>query len=254
MTLLQSSPQLSSHNSLRDRQHPLIQQLANTIERTWETHLNLSPYRIPEDLGYIENHLEGETLTIENHCYQTPQFRKLHLELAQVGNGLDILHCVMFPHPDYPLPLFGCDIVGARGQISAAIVDLSPIRADRSLSATYHLELSKLPAVEFSHPRDLPEWGDIFSQYCTFVRPEGDGENQAFLELVANILKIHCKISAQTQPVTSHNEQMLIRAGQQNYCDRQRENDKTRRVLEKSFGAEWTERYMSTMLFDCIAV
>ncbi|HEY9647192.1 MAG TPA: phycocyanobilin:ferredoxin oxidoreductase, partial [Chroococcidiopsis sp.] len=31
-------------------------------------------------------------------------------------------------------------------------------------------------------------------------------------------------------------------------------NDKTRRVLEKSFGPEWTERYMTTMLFDFVAV
>ncbi|MCX5965682.1 MAG: phycocyanobilin:ferredoxin oxidoreductase [Cyanobacteria bacterium] len=243
----------SLQGSLRDRQQPLIQQLANTIERTWQDYLDLSPYEIPADLGYIEHHLEGEKLVIENYCYQTPQFRKLHLELAQVGNGLDILHCVMFPKNEYPLPLFGCDIVGAKGQISAAIVDLSPIRADRSLPATYHLQLSQLPHFEFTHPRELPVWGDIFSQHCIFIRPEGEREEEAFLELVQQIIKIHCSIAIQTQPVTSRNEQMLIQAGQQNYCSRQRENDKTRRILEKSFGSEWTDRYMSTMLFDCAA-
>lgn len=243
----------SPQGSLRDRQQPLIQQLANTIEKTWQDYLDLSPYEIPPDLGYIEHHLEGEKLVIENHCYQTPQFRKLHLELAQVGNGLDILHCVMFPKNDYALPLFGCDIVGAKGQISAAIVDLSPIRADRSLPATYHLQLSQLPHFEFTHPRELPVWGDIFSQHCVFIRPEGESEESAFLELVQQIMKIHCSIAIQTQPVTSRDEQMLIQAGQQNYCTRQRENDKTRRILEKSFGAEWTDRYMSTMLFDCAA-
>ena len=243
----------SLQGSLRDRQQPLIQQLANTIERTWQDYLDLSPYEIPADLGYIEHHLEGEKLVIENYCYQTPQFRKLHLELAQVGNGLDILHCVMFPKNEYPLPLFGCDIVGAKGQISAAIVDLSPIRADRSLPATYHLQLSQLPHFEFTHPRELPVWGDIFSQHCIFIRPEGEREEEAFLELVQQIIKIHCSIAIQTQPVTSRNEQMLIQAGQQNYCSRQRENDKTRRILEKSSGSEWTDRYMSTMLFDCAA-
>ena len=70
----------SLQGSLRDRQQPLIQQLANTIERTWHDYLDLSPYEIPADLGYIEHHLEGEKLVIENYCYQTPQFRKLHLE------------------------------------------------------------------------------------------------------------------------------------------------------------------------------
>ena len=67
-------------SSLRKRQHLLIRQLADCIERHWEQYLALSPYTIPEDLGYIEGSLEGEKLIIENRCYQTPQFRKLHLE------------------------------------------------------------------------------------------------------------------------------------------------------------------------------
>ncbi|MCL1493618.1 MAG: hypothetical protein M1G31_23150 [Pseudanabaena sp. Salubria-1] len=114
--------------SLRNRQHALICQLAECIEKVWQTNLDLSPYRVPEGLGYIEGHLEGEKLVIENLCYQAPQFRKLHLELAQVGSGLDILHCVMFPNPEYALPIFGADIVGGRGgAISAAIADLSPV-------------------------------------------------------------------------------------------------------------------------------
>jgi phycocyanobilin:ferredoxin oxidoreductase len=240
--------------SLRERQHPLIRKLAEAIESTWQEHLDLSPYQIPADLGYIEHHIEGEKLIIENHCYQTPQFRKLHLELAQVGNGLDILHCVMFPNPDYPLPMFGTDLVGAKGQISAAIADLSPIQADLNLPDHYHLALSQLPNVAFTQPRELPVWGDIFSQYCTFIRPVNEIEEDAFLQRVQNILRIHCNIAQQTQPVTSRNERDAILAGQNYYCRRQRENDKTRRILEKSFGSEWTERYMSTMLFDSASV
>jgi phycocyanobilin:ferredoxin oxidoreductase len=239
---------------LRDRQHTLIGKLANAIETLWQETLDLSPYDIPADLGYIENQLEGEVLVIENHCYQTPQFRKLHLELAQVGNGLDILHCVMFPRVEYPLPLFGSDIVGARGNISAAIIDLSPICADRTLPATYHLALSELVDFEFAQPRDLPAWGDIFSQYCRFVRPVNEAEEDQFLHRVQQVLKIHCDIANQTAPVTDPGERALILAGQEYYCRRQRENDKTRRVLEKSFGTEWTERYMNTMLFDCATI
>ncbi|NJM70663.1 MAG: hypothetical protein HC862_10775 [Scytonema sp. RU_4_4] len=134
-------------SSLRKRQHSLIRRLADTIEAIWQIYLDLSPYNIPEDLGYIENHLEGERLVIENYCYQAPQFRKLHLELAQVGNGLDILHCVMFPRTEYALPMFGTDLVGSRGQIGAAIADLSPINPDRTLPATYQAALCALPVV-----------------------------------------------------------------------------------------------------------
>jgi phycocyanobilin:ferredoxin oxidoreductase len=240
--------------SLRNKQHPLIRQLADRIESTWQEHLELSPYQIPHDLGYVEGSLEGERLVIENRCHQTPQFRKIHLELAQVGKNLDILHCVMFPRAEYELPIFGADIVCGGGAISAAIVDLSPVKRDRTLPTSYQLPLFELPATSFAQVRELPAWGDIFSDYCLFIRPTNAQEETAFLDYVLSMLTIHCQIASHTLPATSAPAIASILAGQQYYCDRQQQNDKTRRVLEKSFGTEWADRYMTTMLFDYVAV
>jgi len=239
--------------SLREQQYPLIRNLANCIESVWRENLDLSPYQVPEDLGYVEGALEGERLVIENHCYSTPQFRKLHLELARVGSGLDILHCVMFPNPEYGIPIFGADLVGGRGSISAAIADLSPVHPERALPRSYHNALSSLPAIEFEQPRELPQWGDIFSDFCLFVRPMGDREEAAFLQRVRDYLTLHCQLAVATEPLTTSVEIDQILAGQRYYCEKQQQNDKTRRVLEKSFGTEWTERYMTTMLFDFVA-
>jgi phycocyanobilin:ferredoxin oxidoreductase len=238
--------------TLRQQQHPLIRDLAKIIEETWTEYLPLSAYEFPGDLGFIEGRLEGEALQIQNVCYQTPQFRKLHLELAKVGNNLDILHCVMFPNSDYPLPMFGTDIVCGRGTISAAIVDLSPTSLDYSLPERYVSRLEALPTLPFDDQRALPNWGDIFSNYCLFVRPSSSSEAKQFLERVTDYLKLHCEIALTTSPITSPEEQQQIRSGQVRYCTQQQKNDKTRRVLEKAFGPEWTERYMTTMLFDCI--
>ena len=242
----------SPNPSLREQQHPLIRQLADCIEFTWSQYLDLSPYHLPEDLGYVEGRLEGEKLIIENRCYQTPQFRKMHLELAKVGPMLDILHCVMFPRPEYPLPMFGCDLVGGRGQISAAIADLSPTSEDLTLPEVYRHALAASPAPQFSHPRDLPPWGDIFSEFCIFIRPGTPEEEAQFLARVKSYLEIHCQAAIASQPV-SREQQMQILAGQRNYCTKQQQNDKTRRVLEKAFGTDWAERYMTTVLFDYVA-
>ncbi|MCP6761841.1 MAG: phycocyanobilin:ferredoxin oxidoreductase [Fischerella sp. CENA71] len=235
--------------SLRDQQHPLIRQLANSIEAAWHKHLDLSPYHLPAELGYVEGRLEGEKLIIENRCYQTPQFRKMHLELAKVGNMLDILHCVMFPRPEYDLPMFGCDLVGGRGQISAAIADLSPVNSDHSLSESYTSALVALPVADFSQPRDLPEWGDIFSEFCMFVRPSSTEEETMFLKRVEAFLDIHCQNAIASNQISPDKVTEII-AGQHNYCTKQQQNDKTRRVLEKAFGSEWADNYMTTVLFD----
>jgi len=201
--------------SLREKQYPLIRDLANCIETVWRENLDLFPYQIPEGLGYVEGALEGERLVIENHCYSTQQFRKIHLELAQVGNGLDILHCVMFPNAEYDIPIFGSDLVGSRAGISAAIAE-----------------------------------GDIFSQFCLFIRPIDDREEADFLDRVRSILTLHCQLAVATTPFNTSEEINKIRNGHRYYCQKQQQNDKTRRVLEKSFGEEWMERYMTTMLFD----
>jgi phycocyanobilin:ferredoxin oxidoreductase len=235
--------------SLRSHQHTLIQQLANAIETVWAQYLDLSPYHLPTELGYVEGRLEGEKLVIENKCYQTPQFRKLHLELAKVGENLDILHCVMFPYPEYALPMFGTDIVAGRGQISAAIADLSPLNAERRLLDNYRLPLLQLPSHNFSQPRELPDWADIFSEFCFFVRPTSPEEESWFLDRVTAMLTLHCQQATRSIPVSS-TERAEILTAQNYYCTKQQQNDKTRRVLEKAFGIEWAENYMTTVLFD----
>lgn len=235
--------------SLRSQQHPLIRQLADSIEAIWQKHLQLSPYLLPDDLGYVEGKLEGERLVIENRCYQAPQFRKLHLELARVGTSLDILHCVMFPRTEYALPMFGTDLVGGRGQISAAIADLSPLNANRTLPENYHQALGALPNPEFSQPRELPDWGDIFSPFCLFIRPGSGEEEGKFLQRVEEFLEIHCQQAIAAQPVSTAKQEEIL-AAQRYYCTKQQQNDKTRRVLEKAFGIEWAERYMTGVLFD----
>lgn len=236
-------------SQLQAEQHPLIRRLAQLILNHWSSHLNLSPYPLPSELGYVEGRLEGEKLTIENHGYQTTHFRKLHLELAKVGKTLDILHCVMFPNPEYEIPIFGCDIVVGRGEVSAAIADLSPVSAEKTLPLNYQQALNQLPPVAFSQVRQLPDWGDIFSDYVVFIRPSNSQEMDDFIRRIDQFLQIHSSLAQQAQP-SSQCVQEANLAGQHYYCNKQRQNDKTRRVLEKAFGPQWAETYFNTVLFD----
>jgi phycocyanobilin:ferredoxin oxidoreductase len=82
-----------------------------------------------------------------------------------------------------------------------------------------------------------------------FVRPHDAAEEQNFLDLAANYLRVHCQQAIASNPV-SPSEQKLYLAGQRYYCSKQQQNDKTRRVLEKAFGETWAENYMTNVLFD----
>lgn len=254
---LPTSPRSASERpSLRATQNPLMATLADRIETIWQSHLDLSPYPIPEDLGYVEGTLQGERLVIENHCYQSTHFRKLHLELARVSDRLHILHCVMFPRITYDIPIFGADLVGKSQGISAAIADLSPVHLSpvsgvRTLPPDYYQALSHLPVPTFLNPRALPDWGDIFSEFCVFVAPQDEAEEAQFLQRVESMLIHHCELALATVPLLSATARNSVQAGHRYYCEKQRQNDKTRRILEISFGEVWADRYMRTMLFDC---
>ncbi len=249
---------MQAHQQMLQKRHPLIGQLADILESVWQNQLTLFPYHMPEDFGYAEGMLEGDRLTIENKCYQTFQFRKIHLEFAKVGDNLDILHCVMFPRPCFHLPIFGVDIIAGPKAISAAIVDLSPVCAasetfsptHRALPTNYVEALSHLPPAKFSQPRELPEWGSIFSEFCLFVRPVTRREENAFLDRVTQYISLHCQFANEAGVITSVAERALVLKGQQHYCLQQQKNDKTRRILAHAFGTEWAQRYLETMLFD----
>jgi phycocyanobilin:ferredoxin oxidoreductase len=137
-----------------------VDALAERIRQCRQALPELAPLAIDADLEAISGSLDGEELFIRNEVHQCRGLRKLHLETARLGRGLQILHCVFFPDPRYDLPIFGADIVAGPAGVSAAIADLSPVTP--SLPQAIDTALSQQERSLFSQPRELPAWGSIF--------------------------------------------------------------------------------------------
>ena len=231
-------------------QHPLVQALAASIRSAWAGLPGLEILPCDEDLRFIQGQLDGEGLSIGNELFRCIGLRKLHLEVARLGNGLQILHSVWFPDPHYDLPIFGADIVAGPAGISAAIVDLSPTSDDLPEQLIQRLEARPWPA--FRQVRELPAWGSaIFSNKVCFIRPDGADEEAAFQQLVSHYLQVMATSVNEATPEPSTALTTVRRyEGQLNYCLQQKRNDKTRRVLEKAFDSAWADRYIDMLLFD----
>ena len=223
--------------------------LADRIRLCWQDLPDLQPLEVDPQLEAISGSLDGEELFIRNELRRSRGLRKLHLETARLGAGLQILHCVFFPDPQYDLPVFGADIVAGRGVVSAAIVDLSPVGA--ALPAGVTAALEALPPRRFSQERDLPDWGTIFSPHVRFVRPSDSAEENQFVALVGDFLSVIAEASRTVvaQPI-DHPDTVNRHQGQLSYCRQQKRNDKTRRVLEKAFNPAWADQYIEQLLFD----
>jgi phycocyanobilin:ferredoxin oxidoreductase len=84
-----------------------------------------------------------------------------------------------------------------------------------------------------------------------FVRPAGAEEDRQFVEEVGEILVILAE-ACRSAPLAAADDPSTIQRweGQLLYCKQQKQNDKTRRVLEKAFNPAWADRYIEELLFD----
>ncbi len=229
--------------------HPLVMRLADRIRLQRSGLPALADLALDEELVAIKGTLDGEQLFIGNELHCCQGMRKLHLELARLGNGLQILHCVWFPDPRFDLPIFGADIVAGPAGVSAAIVDLSPVKL--TLPTVLEEALKALEIPPFRQVRELPGWGTIFSPYVRFIRPDGAEEEGWFVDLVDTYLSVLSDAVRKATPDPADSLPTIERyEGQLNYCIKQKRNDKTRRVLEKAFNPAWAEAYIENLLFD----
>jgi len=238
----------NSFNS-EQRLHPLLESIASRIRLRRSTLPELSSIQLDSDYINIKGKLDGNGLFIKNELHRARGLRKLHLETARLGPGLEILHCVFFPQPSFDIPIFGVDIVSANDNILAAIVDLSPVGEELPLGIKH--KLLNISTPYFSQVRKLPEWGTIFSKHVQFIRPNGKEEEDLFLMVADEYLRILVEAlistDADSQDSCSTAERLDF---QKYYCLQQKRNDKTRKVLARAFNPEWADNYIETLLFD----
>ena len=98
-------------------------------------------------------------------------------------------------------------------------------------------------------PRNLPEWGEIFSPWCKFVRLDED-EYDKFLLMCSDYLEVFCHIVRTAERETEWQKTMRRYDDQLWYCTSQMKNKKTEAVLSQWFDNSWATKYIQNVLFD----
>ena len=227
---------------------PLILNLLQNIRGYRSKLKNLNCIEVDHNLSNIISTEEGKELYIQNEFHKAKGFRKLHIEVAEFSNRLWILHCVFFPDPKYDIPIFGMDLVKVNNIVSAAIVDLSP--SSKNQNKKYNKLLSNIDKSVFESVREIPVWGDIFSENVFFASLKNESEKDAFCKIVDHYLLVLIKLSQSASP---DYDQKIIEERinyQKNYCIQQMKNEKTSLVLLKYFDKQWVDKYIKKVLFD----
>ncbi|GLC43951.1 hypothetical protein PLESTB_000213300 [Pleodorina starrii] len=234
----------------------------------WDLVDSEDPKRELEGFSYAdipdpEKGAEGyPRLQLENRVYCSRAFRKLHVEVGIRQDGLQVLHVVLYPRYNYDLPIFGLDIVMVNGRVTLAVVDCCPVRHGLKLPQQYMETMALLQRtfLEGTDPsaRRIPDWGAAsFSPLALCITPTTPEELAAFAKYAVALHRAHLSLSLNAEPVVAApgnrraaSKLQELQEGQKRFCDNQLANKKTRRVLEAAFGAEWTDAYMSKLMFD----
>jgi len=227
---------------------PLILDLLQNIRDHRSMLEDLESIKVDPTLTNIISNKIGTELYIENEFHKAKGFRKLHIEVAEFSKNLKILHCVFFPDPKFDIPIFGMDLVKINNIVSAAIVDLSPV--SKNQGGIYEKSLSKVDKSSFTSLREIPNWGEIFSNNVFFASLKSKSEKYAFCRVVDQYLSILIELSKEAKPEFKDEIIQERIAYQKNYCVQQMKNEKTSMVLLKYFDEKWVDKYIKTVLFD----
>ncbi len=230
--------------------HPLLLEAIELIKNRINALPDVKSLAFDPKSSEIYRNLKKEEFFIINEFYKAKGFRKIHLEVAKLGSPFQILHCVFFPDPCFDLPIFGADLVFSSNNISAAIVDLSPVW--KYIPQSMSSQMASLHIPKFKDPRMLPDWGYIFSPYVCFIRPVDSYEEKSFLTLIDKYLSILLSLVVVVRRDEINSSDTISRFEyQKQYCSNQKKNDKTRVILSKFFGSSWTDQYIEEILFSC---
>jgi len=227
---------------------PLILDLLQNIRDHRSMLEDLESINVDPNLTNILSNEIGKELYIENEFHRAKGFRRLHIEVAEFSKNLKILHCVFFPDPKFDIPIFGMDLVKINDLVSAAIVDLSP--ASQNQGVKYEKFLSEVDKSSFTSLREIPNWGEIFSENVFFASLKNKSEEIDFCRVVDQYLSTLIKLSKEAK--REFKEEIIQERidYQKNYCLQQMKNEKTSMVLLKYFDEKWVNNYIKTVLFD----
>jgi phycocyanobilin:ferredoxin oxidoreductase len=163
-----------------------------------------------------------------NRVWSGGSYRRAHIDVvdARETKGLWMMHCCVFPHTHNAAPIFGFDVVAGKNKITGCFIDYSPAGDPTHPMIEYFAE--ETSRYEWNKKRKLPEWAErIFSQGMIAAGNVGEESELKQIESLAHIL-----INHYLECVGESNNTAIDTTSHQNYyCDNQKQNPHTPKVM-----------------------
>jgi hypothetical protein len=176
--------------------------------------------------------------------YGEPLFRHIHLEYYKTDR-ICVLHANVFPSALVDFPILGFDLIAMGGKVTGLFFDFTPVNEnfpelEESLIAFKNTIKSK--------HRELPEWANFFSKDFICVSPNEDELDYLLNGCKLLIINYFIHID---KLIKKYQNNINI---QNNYCVRQKMNDKTFKALAAEIGDDSAKDFLNNYLFPEITL
>jgi phycocyanobilin:ferredoxin oxidoreductase len=145
---------------------------------------------------------------------------------ARETKGLWMMHCCIFPHVHNPAPIYGFDVVAGKNKITGCFHDYSSAGdSEHPMMEWFADEAQKL---SWNKTRKLPDWAErIFSPSMIAAGNVSDEEELEQIFAIARTTLDHYLLTVAETNNTAND----TTAAQNYYCENQKQNPHTPRVM-----------------------
>lgn len=181
-----------------------------------------------------------------NRVWTSDLYRRAHVDVVDCRDtrGLWMMHCCIFPHTHNPAPIYGYDVIAGKNKITGCFHDYSAAGdPNHPMMEWFGDEVAKL---EWRRVRKLPEWAErIFSPNMVAAgNVQQEDELEQIFDLVKTTTPHYLSTVAETNNTTEDTTD-----NQNYYCDNQKQNPHTPRVMV-SLGL--SEEDVKVFIQDCL--
>lgn len=190
-----------------------------------------------------------------NSVWKTKDCRRCHLDVVDVRDTkkLWMMHFCIFPNLDNDSPVFGFDVVAGEKKCTGVFHDFSNVtKEDHEMTKWF---INHMKDFKPTKERNLPEWArNIFSDGMVAASNVQDEEE---LNKIIELSKINLNyyLDNVEKYTKINNNKYLIKEGQNYYCENQKKNPHTPRVM-KSLGLneDDVDQFCNHLLFPEINI
>ncbi|WP_394752550.1 hypothetical protein [Crenothrix sp.] len=211
------------------------------------------PYQkiaLPDQFSKIEHTEQEGVLTLENHFFQISDWGQLRIAHTHAPK-INIIAVFFFPEYTYQLPVYSMEFVMLGQKPIIALMDTACLIEQMSVTRLVKKIMDSAHAAypEFSQQETMPLWfeecrsGDEF-----FIRPNDInafatlGETHlSLIESLTNLFK--------SAEIFDKKQAQVHKTYLENYKIHHKVNSPGIRLMNRSFGEQWTNTYLTDYLF-----